>query len=431
MEACQFGISGGILMNQYNFEVYEKTLDNGLNCTIVHKPGFCQSFFMCATKAGGLDQVQFVDGDAIEHPSGCAHFLEHQMFRFQDQDITQRFAVNGATVNAFTTLDQTAYYFSTAQDPAPALSLLLDMVQTLDINEDSVEKEKKIILSEYDMYQQSPESRLMKMVWKALYHNHPIRIDVLGTRKDIETMTYTKLQRFYNCNYDPSHLYVIGVTGKDPKTYLDLILQKQVDRTSRVSSIQRSIAQEPEEVHETFSEDQMDISIPYAAYAIKLKPQPDTKARVWQEMCLQLSLQAIFSSLNPEYKNWLDQRILTTVSGAECDLGDSYGMIVFYSQTPQPELFFQLIDKLVKQLQEQPIDQSAFKALKHRLYATTIRTFDSMEDLAMEFLDARMQNYDVLQTIERIKELSISSVFETVQALDLSHSSKVLIHSKN
>ena len=64
----------------------------------------------------------------------------------------------------------------------------MDFVQNLDIDENSVEKEKGIILSEYNMYQQNPETRLMKLVWNTLYQTHPIRIDVLGNPEDITSM---------------------------------------------------------------------------------------------------------------------------------------------------------------------------------------------------------------------------------------------------
>ena len=96
----------------------------------------------------------------------------------------------------------------------------MDFVQNLDIDAESVEKEKGIILSEYNMYQQSPESRLMKLVWNALYKKHPIRIDILGTPEDIRSMKVQDLKTFYHDKYDPQNMVLIGVTGTDPSPLL-------------------------------------------------------------------------------------------------------------------------------------------------------------------------------------------------------------------
>ena len=61
-------------------------------------------------------------------------------------------------------------------------------MEELNIYAESVEKERGIILSEYDMYDQQPEQRLFKETWRSLYKNHPLRIDG-GSRKDTRTCT--------------------------------------------------------------------------------------------------------------------------------------------------------------------------------------------------------------------------------------------------
>lgn len=78
-----------------------------------------------------------------------------------------------AQTNAFTSYTETAYYFQTTSDIEKPLALLLDFVENLDIDQQSVEKEKGIILSEYNMYEQNPEQRLLMNTWRALYHKHP------------------------------------------------------------------------------------------------------------------------------------------------------------------------------------------------------------------------------------------------------------------
>ena len=129
-----------------------------------------------------------------------------------------------AQTNAFTSYTETAYYFQTTSDIEKPLALLLDFVENLDIDQQSVEKEKGIILSEYNMYEQNPEQRLLMNTWRALYHKHPLKIDILGNKDDISNMTPETLTQFYQMNYDPSRLTLVGVTGKDINKIMDLLL---------------------------------------------------------------------------------------------------------------------------------------------------------------------------------------------------------------
>lgn len=48
-----------------------------------------------------------------------------------------------AQTNAFTSYTETAYYFQTTSDIEKPLALLLDFVENLDIDQQSVEKEKE------------------------------------------------------------------------------------------------------------------------------------------------------------------------------------------------------------------------------------------------------------------------------------------------
>ena len=93
------------------------------------------------------------------------------------------------------------------------LKLLLDFVENLDVTNETIEKEKGIILSEYDMYQQSPEQRLFKETLISLFQYHPMKVDVLGSKEDIQDMSMEDLKQFYALNYDPSKLCLVGVTG--------------------------------------------------------------------------------------------------------------------------------------------------------------------------------------------------------------------------
>ena len=92
--------------------VYEDTLPNGLRIITVKKPGFHKTLAMFATCYGGADRRFRLGDDWIDTPAGVAHFLEHKMFDMSDGSnaLTTLYA-KGATANAFTSSDMTAYLF--------------------------------------------------------------------------------------------------------------------------------------------------------------------------------------------------------------------------------------------------------------------------------------------------------------------------------
>ena len=418
-------------MKIYNMTVKEKTLDNGLHVILVHKPDYYRTLCTLATGAGGFDLIQEVNGKRIQHRTGCAHYLEHQMFRLQGKDVTDLFAKMQASTNAFTTFNKTAYYFQTTADFKDSLKLLLDFVEELDIDQQSVQKEKGIILSEYDMYDQQPDQKLFKETWRSLYKKHPIRTDVLGTKEDIKDISVEDLDLFYRLNYDPSRLTLIVVTGKDIDEVLSWIEQDQKNVSSKIlGNVSRVIEDEPIEVYRTHYEQEMDISLPYVSVAYKFEPETNAYRALEKDFAIQMCLDALLSPLNPDYQSWLDEKIITQVVGAECDITTDHAYLVFYAQTPDPKRFIELIESLSMNL-TQALNKENYEALKAKSIAANIRGLDQFENLAIELLDARLGGYDYWDSLKICEKLTRKEILEIVEDLDLSNKTITQIQAKS
>ena len=419
-------------MSRYKLNCTEKTLSNGMHVILVHKPDYNRSLFMLSTQAGGFDLKQRVAGNVKVHPSGCAHFLEHQMFRLNGQDVTDEFAAMGAQTNAFTSFTKTAYFFQTTSEPYRPLSLLMDFVQTLDIDYDSVEKEKGIILSEYDMYQHSPEHRLLKSTWESMYVSHPMKVDILGTRQDISQMTVQQLQTFYDLNYDSSRLTLVGITGRDIEQTMKVIEQAQKKIASKhPEKVETIFGEHTDKVWRTEFEDQMDISTPYVCVGYKLSSVQDKKQCIQTDVAIQMRLDSLFSPLNEQYNTWMEQEIITPVMGAECDFSEDHGYLLFYAQTHHPEKFVELVQSLIDQLQNEIMDQDTFEALHNRLIAQNIRGIDNFENLAVDLLEARQNGFQLMQAFEWTDKLTLEDVTSICHDLDLSHHTITTIRPKS
>ena len=91
--------------------------------------------------------------------------------------------VTGASANAYTSFDMTCYLFSCTENVEASLEILLDFVQSPYFTEQTVQKEQGIIGQEIRMYDDDPQWRVMFNLLGALYHTHPVKIDIAGTLK--------------------------------------------------------------------------------------------------------------------------------------------------------------------------------------------------------------------------------------------------------
>ena len=171
-----------------NETLYTCRMANGLTVQVVPRPGFSRKLAYFVTDFGSIHTDFLLEGKKIEAPAGIAHFLEHKMFELPDRDVSAEFAALGANVNAFTSYDMTAYYFSCTENFLPSLRLLLEFVSTPYFTEESVSREIGIIDQEIGMNADSPE-RVFENLMQAMYRSHPIRVPILGSRESIRQIT--------------------------------------------------------------------------------------------------------------------------------------------------------------------------------------------------------------------------------------------------
>ena len=236
------------------------------------KPGFHKRYAVFSTRYGSIDN-RFRRPDrlgVIEAPDGIAHFLEHQLFEDESGHVFNAFADLGTSVNAYTSHTMTSYLFSTTDNFAQALDRLLDFVQAPHFTDAGVEKEIGIIEQEIQMYQDQPRHRLMMNLLQALYHVHPVRIDIAGTPESIRAITAETLYTCYDTFYHPSNMAVFVVGDVDPDAVLDQVVDDIAARDYAFRApVERLFDEEPETPAETRVETAMAAARPLYAVGFK------------------------------------------------------------------------------------------------------------------------------------------------------------------
>ncbi|AFY61267.1 pitrilysin family protein [Synechococcus sp. PCC 6312] len=163
-------------------------------------------------------QVWYRVGSAQEAPgqNGIAHQLEHLMFKgTQARPIQfgQLFSAIGSQTNAFTSYDMTAYFHTVrASQLEPLLILEADRMVNTDLSPSHLSSEKRVVISELQGYENSPEYRLSRTLMNYLYPDHPYGLPVGGTVADVESFSLEAVQSYYRQFYRPDNA-VLVITG--------------------------------------------------------------------------------------------------------------------------------------------------------------------------------------------------------------------------
>ena len=409
---------------------YTEVLDNGLTLIIWHKPLFTATSCIFATPYGAFDHIQTIGTEQINDPAGIAHFLEHKMFESNGGDVMNDFSEMGANVNAFTSYTETCYTFSTCQNEIEKpLNLLLDFVQELHITEESVEKEKGIIIQELAMYQQMPDSRLFTETFKALYAAHPLNEDIGGTFESVSSTTKQQLEECFKRNYHPSRMTLVVVSPHDPHDILTIVKNNQKNKKfSDPVSVTRSSFNEPECVVNQHSIIEMDVTNTKVSLAYKLKPIHKTdQERICDEWAIRCLLESHFSPLNPDYQSWLNEDIINDYFFYEVDFGKDYALIMFVNETEDAIAFKTFIEKELAELRNTTCSLKTLNQLKKRYAGQALRLYNSPDDIASAAIKGLFSNVDYFTLIRLIESINQNQITECFHSLDFSHSALIEI----
>ncbi len=179
-------------------------------------------------------------GSRDERPriSGSSHFLEHLLFKGTErrsaQDIAENFDAIGGDVNAFTAREYTCFYARVLdRDLEMAVDHLADMVQHSVIRSDDLDAERRVILEEINMHEDSPEDVVHDLFTQTLWPEHPLGRPILGTAETIVAANRASVRRFYGRHYVPGNL-VIAAAGDLRHDELIHMLRQRMDTGRRL-----------------------------------------------------------------------------------------------------------------------------------------------------------------------------------------------------
>ncbi len=191
--------------------IHSKKLKNGMQLILVPKDGAQSMTLLVLVKVGSRYESIKING--------AAHFVEHLMFKGTEKrpstlDISKELDRYGAEYNAYTGKDITGYYIKMdANHTSLAIDMLYDMLFFSKFDPDEIERERKVILEEINMYEDNPRDHIADLLEEAMFSGSSLGWNIAGTRKTVREIKRNDLVKFHHDYYIPERITIV-LAGK-------------------------------------------------------------------------------------------------------------------------------------------------------------------------------------------------------------------------
>ncbi len=372
--------------------LFSRTLSNGLSIKVVNRPGFQRKLAYFVTNFGSIHTEFEWEGQRFSVPAGVAHFLEHKMFELPQRDVTGEFAALGANVNAFTSYDMTAYYFSCTENFEKSLALLLEFVSTPYFEAESVQREMGIIDQEIGMNADSPDTQVFEMLTQLMYEKHPIRMPILGSSDSIREITPQILHTVHRAFYNPANmiLCVVGdvdaqqvcslaedVLGKERKSAGKVLRPWQEDMCAGGSCTQ-----------------QMEVSMPAFQLGFKCEPTGTGIDAIRQEIVGDLAAEALFGESSRLYLQLYGEGLIDSSFGGGFESVDGCALLTCSGDSEDADALRSRILLEAQSLIAEGIPEADFLRMKRSALGRRIRDLDSFDSTAFRICAYHLSDFD-------------------------------------
>ncbi|TCS82993.1 M16 family metallopeptidase [Tepidibacillus fermentans] len=199
--------------------------------------------------------------------NGISHFIEHMLFKGTKnrtaQEIAEVFDSIGGNVNAFTSKEYTCYYAKVLDEHVElGLDVLSDMFFHSTFDKDELDRERKVIIEEIKMYEDTPDDQVHDLIAKASHGEHPLGYTILGTEEILNSITFDSIEEYLNKRYTVENT-VLTIAGNIPKDILAIVEkyfgqfnhhgEQQTERKASFQPSEVIKSKQTEQAHLTFA----------------------------------------------------------------------------------------------------------------------------------------------------------------------------------
>lgn len=404
-----------------NQKIYYEELSNGLKVYLVKDDRFDSYVVSYFTNYGALDLSFYYQNELKETNPGIAHFLEHKVFETKDEtSIFEFFDKSGTISNAFTSYVMTNYWISGNKNYANNLNKILSFVNSPNITEKNVEKEKGIISEELKMYEDTVDWKIDFEISKMVFKNSNFRHDIGGRVEDIMKITKEELELCYDVFYNPVNMSLVICGNIDIEKTREIIKKHKLLNAKKKGELPiKKEVPEPFEVVEKEKNIEIKNISPRINFVIKLE---ESEFDYENQIKYAMIVDSLFGSCSVFREKW-ENKLFKTLYGVSYYV-DRRILLSFYSITDKP-------DELVKAIKEEfqkEISQKSFNLAKKNYVLKTLNSYSTNKGLNLSIAFMLNQYGKIIDLKEVIDSISLSDVEELRKSIDLENSSLLKIN---
>ena len=159
---------------------------------------------------------------------GISHLLEHMMFKGTTHrsalEISSAMDNVGGVLNAFTGREQTCYYTRCLDEQVElALDLLADMYQNSLFDAAELEREKNVVIEEINMYEDTPDERVLDLFAQTLWPQHGYGRSISGSAADVAALDRQQVVDYHHAHYTAGQTVLAMAGSIAPQRAAELV----------------------------------------------------------------------------------------------------------------------------------------------------------------------------------------------------------------
>jgi predicted Zn-dependent peptidase len=187
-------------------------LPNGLTVLSERMPGVRSVAFGAWVRAASLHEPREL--------MGVSHLLEHMVFKGTAKRSARQIALElealGGSLDAYTSREHTVYQARVLDEHLDvAADVIGDFVFAPLLRKSDLELERKVVLEEIGMVDDTPDDLVFELHSEALWGRHPYGYSILGTRDTVSSLRTADLESLHRRAYHPGQLIVAASGNVD------------------------------------------------------------------------------------------------------------------------------------------------------------------------------------------------------------------------
>jgi len=163
--------------------------------------------------------------------NGISHFVEHMLFKGTHSRTAQQIAREmdsiGGNLDAFTGKETICFDVKSLAEHVPiALDVLTDMVLNPIFAESDIERERKVILEEIKIDEDTPEVLVHELFTQAFWKDHPLGKPILGTSKTVARLDQQSLFAYHGDRFHGGNIIFSAAGNLDHDRFVEEVAQK-------------------------------------------------------------------------------------------------------------------------------------------------------------------------------------------------------------